>query len=177
MAEIVNLSDVREKIALRDGFALWRKRFPEQFDFRIRLLDLTPETLHRLAVPCEDSTYLINAMIIGFLGFGVNLAFESLEMRFQEKVVDIQLFVSDQVRFEMMYRLCWIERFIGNQYALFKMVRKFDKVYSDCMRQPPQLAKKHSCYEDYSRLFDRDKEVFIRRMLPAAMDAFASAFL
>ena len=111
-------------------------------------------------------------MIIGFLGYGQFETFESLDSQIQSYVLDIHLFMADQIRFEMMFRLGWLDQFVGNQFSFFEMVKKFEHVKKTCQENPPQLAKDHSDYNDYRLLIDRDKQVFIRRMLSSALETF-----
>jgi hypothetical protein len=87
-------------------------------------------------------------------------------------VVDLHLFLADQVRFEMMRRLKWITGFEGIKYSILEMVQEFNRVKEKCRLNPPQLAGSNADYAEYQRLTTGDKEVFIRRMLPQALEAF-----
>jgi len=91
----------------------------------------------------------------------------------QVRVMDMHLLLADQVRFEMMRRLGWLDRFSGEDYALFDWVRHFESLKTPCRAIPPMLSKAHEGYERYCRLGDREKETFIRRLLPEALTAFA----
>lgn len=176
MAQIVSLNAYREQSAVDAGLRSWRRRFKEDFDARTRLNDLSPFTLCRLAEPTETSTSLFYDLIIGFLGHGGKGGFDALDRREQMLVVDIHLFLADQVRFEMMRRLGWLSRFGATHYPLFDMVRRFDDIQVVCRQDPPQLSPLHPRYAEYSRLIDRDRQVFIRRMLPSALEKFQQVF-
>jgi len=175
MAKIIPIDDYRDLHALRAGYNHWRYKFNEDFDVRTGLSELSPATLGRLAEPGDDSTTALYALIIGFLGYGQSETFESLDSQIQSYILDLHLFMADQIRFEMMYRLGWLDEFIGNQFSLFEMVKKFERVKRACRDHPPQLAKDHPDYGDYQLLIDRDKQVFIRRMLSSALEAFKAA--
>jgi hypothetical protein len=90
----------------------------------------------------------------------------------QNHILDIHLFISDQIRFEMMFRLGWLERFVGNHASLFEMVTAFVRVHKRCRDRPPLLAKDHADYEAYAELIERDQQVFIRRMMIPALEEF-----
>jgi hypothetical protein len=175
MAKIIALDDYRNLQAFRAGYNRWCGTFKEPFTPGTRLSDIGPATLIRLAEPGEDCTAVLYALIIGFLGLGRHAAFESLDSRTQSTVLDIHLFLLDQVRFEMMFRLGWLDDNIGNRYPLFEMVIEFPRIKQACQKRPPNLAKGHPDYEAYCVLIDRDKQVFIRRMLPLALEAFEKA--
>lgn len=175
MAKVIALNDYRDSQAFRAGYSQWRRKFNEPFNAGTRLADIGPATLGRLAEPGEDSTEVLYALIIGFLGYGRHAAFESLDSHRQSRVLDIHLFMLDQIRFEMMFRLGWLDDFIGNRFPLFEMVTQFQRIKMACQKSPPQLAKGHTDYEAYRLLIDRDKQVFIRRMLPLALETFKKA--
>ncbi len=175
MAKIIPMDEYRNLQALRAGFSHWRHFFSDDFNLHTTLAALSPETLSRLAEPGEDSSAVLYALIIAFLGFGPYETFESLDSKHQSHVLDIHLFMADQIRFEMMNRLGWLDQFIGNQFALFEMVKQFERAKQACHERPPQLSTGHPGYNDYRLLIDRDKQVFIRRMLSSALEAFKSA--
>ena len=88
------------------------------------------------------------------------------------RVVDIHLFLADQLRFEMMQRLDWLLRYGGSNYSLLEMVQEFDTIKIKCRQNPPDLARSNPNYSEYTQLTDGDKEVFIRRLLQEALDQF-----
>jgi hypothetical protein len=172
MAKIIPLADYRNLRALRAGYNHWRRRFNEAFDARTSIVELGPATLSYLAEPGDRSTAALYALILGFLGYGLRSTFESLDSQSQSHVLDIHLFMVDQIRFEMMFRLGWLGYFIGNRFPLFEMVTDFDRVKLACQANPPQLATDHPDYRTYRALIDRDKQVFIRRKLSLALETF-----
>jgi hypothetical protein len=172
MAHIVHISTYREQSALQAGFKKWRSCFKEDFNDRTRLEDLNPTILFRLADPLEPCELLYYPLILGFLGRDANQSFEFLENRIQILLVDIHLFLADQVRFEMMRRMGWLARYHAGQYPIFEMVRRFDQIRELCHQTPPLLSETHPGYEVCESLVPRDQQVFIRRLFPAALEAF-----
>ncbi|MFZ1983942.1 MAG: hypothetical protein WAU91_05970 [Desulfatitalea sp.] len=172
MAQIVHITAYREKCALQAGFKQWRRCFKEEFSNRTRLNDLSSRVLCRLADPAEPCEVLYYPLILGFLGHGAEQMFASLENRLQMQVVDIHLFLADQVRFEMMRRLGWLARFGATEYSLFEMVRQFEKIRVLWQQDPPLLAETHFGYAEYKALVQRDQQVFIRRLFPSVLEAF-----
>ena len=88
------------------------------------------------------------------------------------RVVDIHLFLADQVRFEVMRRLKWLVHLPCKNYNLVEMVQDFDKIKTACKSSPPELVASHPDNTSYQQLGTGDKEVFIRRMLRDAIEAF-----
>lgn len=172
MAEIISLAEYKAQAAQQAVARYWRSLFKEPFDAQHRLSDLRPKVLCYLAEPGDESTAALYSLIIGFSGFNETTTFESLNSKLQSHILDIHLFLSDQIRFEMMFRMGWLERVVGNQYPLYELVVGFEQVRQVCRDQPPSLAKDHPDYPVFVELFERDQQVFIRRMMVSALEAF-----
>jgi hypothetical protein len=175
MAEIVQLAQYREQTALHNGFRLLRCKFDEDFDACTHLADLPANVLYALAQLNDNSTQMLYAMILGFLGFGAAARFDGLDSTTQKEVVDLHLFLSDQIRFEMMYRLGWLGQVPGCDLPLFDLVRKSDSAKRICRQNLPHLSSNHPDYPSYLQLIDRDRQVYIRRLMPSALEAFKQA--
>lgn len=172
MAKIVNLKGYRTRAAEQKGFGHWHKRFEESYGEKTRLSDLSERTLYLLALPGEDSANAFYELIMGILGIGAAPKFYYLDREEQMMVVDIHLFLADQVRFEMMRRLEWLDNFSCERYRLIEMVQDFNKVKARCMDNHPELAESHPDYGAYKKLTRMDREVFIRRMFPKALETY-----
>jgi len=172
MAKVVDLKTYRIRALEERGFGPWRKRFSGSYDSRTRLSDLSDKTLYYLSQPGESSSTAYYELIMGILDLGPADEFHYLDNRDQMQVVDIHLFLADQLRFEMMRRLEWIQSFEGEKYSLLKMVLEFEDIKDRCRIYPPNLAPSSTDYAEYTQLTDGDKEVFIRRMLQEALDIF-----
>ena len=171
MTKVVDLQTYRTRAIEQRSFGLWQKRFAETFDSVTRLEDLSDATLYFLAQPGELSSVAYYEVIMGVLGLGAATKFYYLNNSDQMRVVDLHLLLADQVRFEMMRRLGWLDSFNCEQYSLLEMVQAFDKVKVQCKDRPP-LAESHTDYGAYKKLTGMDREAFIRRMLPRAIETF-----
>ncbi|MBW2444215.1 MAG: hypothetical protein JRH12_27340 [Deltaproteobacteria bacterium] len=172
MTKIVDLHNYRLRVMEKRGFGPWQKRFSESYDSRTRPSDLSDKTLYYLSQPGENSSNAYYELIMGILDLGQAAGFHYLDNRDQMRVVDIHLFLADQLRFEMMRRLNWLMSFPGSKYSLLEMVTEFDAIKLNCRQNPPDLARSNPNYSEYTRLTDGDKEVFIRRLLQEALDQF-----
>ena len=170
MAKIIQLDEYRETAALRAGFDQWLKT--NVHATRTRLRELPPDILSRLAEVGDENANAFYSLIIGFLGYGPSEGLDTLDPQTQSHVLDIHLFMADQIRFEIMCRLRWLDGSAGNQFSLFEMVSRFVDVRQACQAHPPQLAKDHPQWVEYQHLVERDQQVFIRRMLTSALAAF-----
>ena len=172
MPKIVNLQNYRAKALEQRSYGPWQKRFGESYGIHIKLSDLSDKTLYYLALPGDSSTNAFYEFIMGVLGLGAFSKFHYLENEDQLMVVDIHLFLADQVRFELMRRLTWLQGFPTEDNALLEIVQQCDALKTKCNENPPVLARSHPQYDDYQKRTRGDKEVFIRRLLQEALDVF-----
>ena len=172
MTKIVNLQSYRNKALEQRSFGPWQKRFGETYGIRTRLSDLSEKTLYYLALPGDNSSNAFYEFIMGVLGLGPASKFHYLENKAQLMVVDIHLFLADQVRFELMRRLGWLQRFSTESNTLLETAQKSEKLKAVSKKAPPVLAEIHPEYHEYQKLTHGDKEVFIRRLLQEALEVF-----
>ena len=172
MTKVVDLQEYRTKAIEHKAFGPWQKRFAKTFDSTTRMADLSDETLYFLAQPGEPSSVAYYEVIMGALDLGLATRFHYLDNRNQMLVVDLHLYLADQVRFELMQRLKWITGFEGQKYSILEMIQNYNSVRQSCRSNPPELSATNSEYSEYIQLTPGDKEVFIRRMLQDALDAF-----
>ena len=109
---------------------------------------------------------------MGVLDFGPATKFNYLASEQQMQVVDIHLFLADQMRFEMMRRLEWLEALPCQKFTMISMVQTYEQMRNRFKDNPPGLASSHPGHEAYQKLAIRDKEVFIRQMLREALEEF-----
>jgi len=172
MTKIVNLQTYRNKALEQRSFGPWQKRFGEPYGIRTRLSDISEKTLYYLALPGDNSSNAFYEFIMGVLDLGPAPKFHYLENKDQLMVVDIHLFLADQVRFELMRRLGWLQRFSTENNTLLETVQKSEELKAVSKEAPPVLAETHPEYNDYQKLARGDKEVFIRRLLQEALEVF-----
>ncbi len=173
MTKVVNLKAYREKMVAEHGFGAWSKRFAETYGAQTRLADLSDKTLCFLSQPGEETAYAFYELILGILGLGEAPKFYYLSNQDQMMVMDIHLFLADQMRLEVMRRLGWVAGFAGEKYGLLEMVQNSEQVKAECKKEPPRLSEAQPDFETYSKLTTSgDKEMMLRRKLREALEAF-----
>ena len=173
MTKVVDLHHYRTKAVEQRAFGPWQKRFGETYHTQTRLSDLSDKTLFILAQPGEHSSIAYYEIIMGILDLGPATKFDYLASEEQMRVVDIHLFLADQIRFEMMRRLEWLDSLPCQNVSIIVMVQEFDRVKTAFRGSPPGLAPSHPGYDAYQKLATRDKEVFVRQILREALEEFA----
>jgi hypothetical protein len=172
MTKIVDLQSFREKVIEQKSYGAWQKRFGEFYSVHTRIADLSDQTLLSLAQPGENSSTAFYEVIMGVLELGPAPKFYYLANNDQMRVVDTHLLLADQVRFELMRRLGWLKKLPCADHRLIDMVQQFEAVKQQARLTPPELDESHPEFEAYRQLAAGDKEVFIRRMLRDAIEAF-----
>jgi len=172
MPKLVDLHDYRTKAVEQKVFGPWQKRFGETYHLETRLSDLSDKTLYFLARPGEKSAIAYYEMIMGVLDLGPATKFNYLASEQQMRVVDIHLFLADQMRFEMMRRLKWLDALPCQNFSIIAMVQTYEQMRNRCKNNPPGLAPSHPGHAAYQKLTTRDKEVCIRQMLREALEKF-----
>lgn len=173
MTKVVDLHHYRTKVVEQRAFGPWQKRFGETYTIKTCLSDLSDRTLFNLAEPGEHSSIAYYEAIMGTLDLGPAAKFDYLASEEQMRVVDIHLFLADQIRFEMMRRLGWLDNLPCRKISIITMVQEFDRLKTEWRGNPPELAPSHPGYGSYQKLAVRDKEVFIRQILREALEKFA----
>ncbi|MFC1789301.1 hypothetical protein ACFLZE_05270, partial [Thermodesulfobacteriota bacterium] len=152
MTNVVDIQAYRAKVIEQRAFGSWEKRFGESYHINTKLSDLSDAALHFLAQPGESSAVAFYELIMGILDLGPAIKFNYLPNREQIAVVDIHLFLADQVRFEIMRRLKWLINLLCEKYGLVEMVQDFDTVKTECTGTFPELAPAHPDYPAYAQL-------------------------
>lgn len=172
MAKIVDLTNIRLKALERRVFDPWRKRFGNSFSHETSIPDISDKTLLYLSQPGEESAEAIYELIMGVLDLGPASKFALLDKKDQLYVMEIHLFLSDLFRFEMMHRLGWIDPLTCAKSSLIDLVEHFERYRNIFRENPPQLSPTYPDYAAYQSLHERDREGFVRRLLPGALDIF-----
>lgn len=172
MAKVVDMKEKRQELTAKRGFEKWSQRFAESFDENTRLIDLGDLTLAKLIEPGEESSMAIYEFIMGVQGLGTGTRFYFLENLDKMAIMDITLFFLDQLRFEAMRRLGWIEDFPTSKIPLVNLVAEFAVRFSTDKHRTPVLSSAHPRYQEYLKTFEGDRASFIRRLIPEVLEVY-----
>ena len=174
MAEIINLSHFRSKIAADQGFRSWLARFQEQFGPDTRLQDLSPSTLLYLATPGEENLFVFFDLVMGAQGLGGSVRFrlDDLDNDIKMKIMDTAFALVDRVRFEVMRRLQWVAAAPEEELPIIEMVWQAWRLGAEFGQAPPILVPEHPDYPAFARLNAMERMVFLRRLIPRAVTCF-----
>ena len=177
MGEVIQLETVRRQLAAKRGFHYWSRRFGEVLSENTRLQDLSDATLGKLIQAGEQTTQALNELIMGVQNIGPENQLQWMNNTQKMAIMDMAIFLIDQIRFECMRRLGWIESYQTINTSLVDIISDFADWHSSGQAYTPALAPDHPRYGEYQKEFDTDRMAFVRRLIPEAIETFQQRFL
>jgi hypothetical protein len=172
MAEVIRLESFKRKQAALRGFKSWSKRFNEKLDEHTRPCDLSDRTLHFLISPGDQNVFALYELVMGLKNLGTASDFFHLDKNGKMEVIDISIHLLDQLRFECMRRLNWLEGVADQSVPIVEHIELYPLLKKQGPASIPQLSRSHPKYQVYEKLIDLEKETFIRKQIPEAIEEF-----
>jgi len=172
VGKILEFEEQRRRLAAKRAFQSWTRRFSEFYDGDTTLRDLSDATIMNLIRGGKDSSMPLYDFTMGVMGLGVGQRFHFLESSVKIAVMDIALFLLDQIRFEAMHRLGWVEDFHTFHVPMVDLVSSFTERYSQVRHHSPPLSGSHPRYTEYLQTFEADRGAFVRKLIPEAIQVF-----
>jgi hypothetical protein len=172
VAQILEMREKKRQLTAKKGFQGWTRRFTESYDENTRLEDLSDSTLEVLIRGGEESSMPLYELILGVKGLGMGPRFYFMESGDKMAVMDITLFLLDQLRFEAMRRLGWVEDHPTFHAHLVDLVEQFTGRFSAIRNQTPPLSPGHPRYREYAETYEGDRSAFVRRLIPQVLEVF-----
>jgi hypothetical protein len=170
VTELIQLEKARLMLAAKKGYRNWKSRFGEDFQAETRLGEISGKTLFHLARGDEKATFYLYDLIMGIKDLGSGFEFDCLNPGGKMLVIDMYLFLLDRMRFETMKRFGWLQYYPGEDLALVKLIADFEEIASDLQSHVPVLSPDHPGIEEYRAMNTLDREAFIRRLIPVALN-------
>ncbi len=174
MKKVINIAEARFILNVKKGFRRWKEKFKKDFGPETRLSSLPTEAISFLAEGRGESVLYLYDLIMNIRELGSCLDFDSLNPNEKIFVIDQYIFLLDQIRFECMKRIGWIESYPAESYPIAVMIRDFEKIAPFIQAKPPALSPRHPGYKKYEMLSLFDKETFIRQLIPKALKQIKS---
>ncbi len=172
MTQIVKLKDYKTKNKELRAFGSWQKRFGEYYCLGTKLSDISDNTLFLLSKPGEETAMAYYEIILGVLDLGKAAKFYYLPNEKQLKVIDIHFLLIDLVRFEMMRRMEWITSYPFESRPIIDIIEFYENQKHELAGLHPVLSPSHPDYNFYCKQSEREKEMFIRRLVPKILEKF-----
>jgi hypothetical protein len=109
---------------------------------------------------------------MGVKNLGTASDFFHLDKTGKMEVIDISIHLLDQLRFECMRRLNWLEGVAEQSLPIVDHIEHYPHLKKQGVASIPQLCNSHPKYQVYEKLPDLEKETFIRKQIPEAIEEF-----
>ncbi|MEW6265806.1 MAG: hypothetical protein AB1641_22260 [Thermodesulfobacteriota bacterium] len=172
MSKVVDFRDYHVKQAVKRCQDFWKTRCPLGLSADTRLDQLSDKTLLTLAFLGKDIMAFLQGLTILALDAGPEPDFGRLAANSKLKILDVNLFLIDQIRWECLKRLGWVRGFPGEEYPLIELILFAEKIKAEFKPTFPQLSETHPNYQEFNWRRDKDGEAMIRAMIPTALAAF-----
>ena len=172
MVEVIELDSFKRKQAAIRGFRSWARRFKEKLDEQTSLSDLTDKTLFFLISPGDQNIFALYDLVMGVKDLGNTSDFFQLDKAEKMDVIDISIYLLDQLRFECMRRLAWLESSSANKVPIVELIEQYPQLREEGTTLVPPLLESHPKYQIFKRLSELEKETFIRKQIPEAIETF-----
>jgi hypothetical protein len=166
---VISLAEGRLLMAAKRGFRNWESRFKEPFDLNTRLPHISIRTLSYLAQGKDKGTFYLYDLIMNLHDLGSGFEFNELSPKEKMRIIDQYLFLLDQIRFECMKRLGWLESYPGEQFTLVELISQFEKLAPSIQAEVPVLSPNHAAHAQYTAMNTYEKESIIRKLIPEAL--------
>ncbi|MFO7785008.1 MAG: hypothetical protein ACQET7_14155 [Thermodesulfobacteriota bacterium] len=173
MDQVVDLEKARRESSVRRGYRNWRSRFGEEFGEATRAKDLSASTLLFLSQGTEETAFYLYDLIMNLLRLGSGFEIRELSPEDRIGVMDRYLFLLDRLRFELMRRLGWVDAYPGENHSLAELITSYQALAPAMQARVPDLSSEHPDYPAYCAVTALEKESFIRKLIPAALEAFS----
>jgi len=174
MGKVIPIGALKDQKAVKRGFREWRKRFPSipVLDASTCFADLPDGVILFLAEDHENSRRLMYDLIMGACELGSGYEFEALPADKLMPLLDIYFILIDQVRFECMRRLGWIEEISMGEKSIIQTIKDAGQGLHPALLKLPMITSKHPAYEDLFKGQEMDHRALIRKYIPDAVKQF-----
>lgn len=172
MGELVNLLEARRSKACHRAFGRWEKRLGLTPAYQTRLCDLPDPVLSRLAELNHGATLALYDVVLGVRGWGPGEGFAYLAAHDKLEALDSFLFLADQVRFELMRRLGWIEGLPAEVFPILDLASRSREIQNTFHPQVPVLRPKYHRYQEVEPRLAYEPAAVVRSLIPEALLVF-----
>ncbi len=172
MGALVDLDVVRARRMADKAFSHWPRRVgyrPEPTDRPTHLPDMVVGALAELDTPATLALY---DLVLESRGWGPGERFPYLEPNEKLEALDAFLFLADQLRFEMMRRLEWVENTLGEQFSLMELAGDPMGCQYEQAHLVPTLSKRCHRYRELERQARIEPGAAVRSLIPEALHTF-----
>lgn len=170
MAQIIHFQERTPEAKRGQLLARWALEMGYGISPRATLADIPDRLLLALAESDPRGESLLEELVCLLL-LGKKQAVTALPPQMRMRILEFSLLLLDLVRFECMARLHWIEPQAARQFSLVGILSKEPGEFKG-LKEPAGLTKDHPHFHKFQALPMVEREAFVRRMIPQALELF-----
>lgn len=173
MGLVIDLTEKKYDMMAREAFGSLAKRFGCEITGRTCLKDLN-DAFIGFFLPISPAIFHVLSRIVSKIVFFRHPEKQDFEEDPEKRMVilNLALFLADQIRFEAMYRLQWVLDFPTRYIPIVELIADFRQKYSGFERFTPLLSPSHPSYSEYDRAAFSDRAAIVRRLIPDLIKVF-----
>jgi hypothetical protein len=170
MTDVIDFEKFLDRRKRGQGLRRWLQRFGRDLDISTRIKDLPDELLLILAEGGEEGNSLLDNLIMNVWGTDENDVLH-LDPPLRMQLLDLSLFLIDQLRFECMARLGWINFQSAREIPLVELIQLGDAERKG-LCNTPSLNEEHPHHHRFQAMLHLERETFVRQQIPMALEQF-----
>jgi len=170
VAEIIDLEERKKALGGSRLLMEWARALGFSLGPQCSLMELPDQLLWLLAKADPRGQSELEDLILR-VRTGKKKASVVLGPEERMEMLDVTLFLLDQIRFECMTRLGWIEPLETRQIPLAELLSRPVERLKE-LKQTPELRQDNPNFHRFKALSLLDRETFIRRQIPQALEIF-----
>jgi|Deesub1362A_J573_1020465.scaffolds.fasta_scaffold00055_61 hypothetical protein len=170
MADLIDFEASLKRREEERRFERWNERLGTRFRWGTRIRDLPDEVLLRLAEGGMEGSGLLEELILSSWRLPVEEPTQ-MEPRARMALLDLSLLLIDHFRFECMTRLGWLDPLPLREVPLLEILLEPEGDWRSQV-ESPRLRKDHPHHHRFQGIPQPERETYIRKMIPAALERF-----
>lgn len=172
MGNLIKLSKVRLEKAAKRAFGQWPRRLTYAPQPGVRAADLPDAVLFTLAGLEDKATLALYDVVLGAHGLGPGERLSELDSAAKFQALDDFLFLADQMRFELMRRLGWVEDLPTQGYGILDLVLLPAETKAELRMKLPTLSPECPLSAEVAAARRDEPAVAVRSLIPQALEEF-----
>ncbi len=176
MPKVVSFASHKFRKAADRGFGEWQRRFSSItfFDEHTRWTDLPDEVILFFCEETPASKHSLYGLIMNAQQLGSAHDFETQPFDRLSTLLNVYFFITDQVRFECMRRLGWVEVVPKGDQPIIEVAMTAATYDYASLLETPAPTPVHPCHAEDVRSNGMDRAALVRRYAPRAVEQFSA---
>jgi hypothetical protein len=172
LGELYSLGELRLSKTAQRCFGRWERRLGHTPAATAKVADLPDQVLGRLAELDNEATLALYDLVLGVRGWGAGERFLELQAKAKMEALDAFFFLADQVRFDLMRRLGWVQDLASEHYSMLEMAERPQDILAEFLPAVPRLTRRYHRHDELKQRLALEPGAVVRSLIPEALLIF-----